>query len=126
MSRPVPVPDETSAEFWEAAERGELVLAKCSRCEQFAHPPAPVCPHCHHSDPRFAFVPVAGIGEVKSWTVMHQAFLPGFEVPFVLADVAIDGVGDVRLIGRLVSGEPSLGARVQVVFDDGVPAFELA
>ena len=45
--RPVPVPDERSAGYWEAARRGELALARCAGCGAFAHPPSTVCPHCH-------------------------------------------------------------------------------
>jgi uncharacterized OB-fold protein len=75
-------------------------------------------------------------GTLCSWTVVRQSFLPGFDadLPFVLADVAIDGADDVRLIGRLVDGPDAslhLGDRVVVTFEqiaDGVavPAFELA
>ena len=135
-TRPVPVPDDTSAPFWDAAAAGVLVLARCSRCEAFSHPPGPVCPQCHRSDPAFTFEPVATTGVVRSWTVVRQSFLPGFdaELPFVLVDVAIDGLDDVRLIGRLVDGPAAtlhIGASVDVVFDalaDGVsvPAFALA
>ena len=121
-ARPTPVPDEASAPFWEASARGELVLARCDACGRLAHPPEPVCPHCFAGTP--AFEPVDGHGRIRSWTVVRQSFLPGFEdvLPLVLVDVEVED--DVRLIGRLVVGEPALGADVRVVFDDGVPAFE--
>jgi uncharacterized OB-fold protein len=131
----MPVPDEQSAPFWESAAAGVLVLARCGRCNHFAHPPAPVCPHCGHTDPAFAFEPVEPRGRICSWTVIRQSFAPGFDadVPFVLADVEIDGT-EVRLIGRLVDGPDvllQLGDPVRVVFeriDDGiaVPAFAVA
>ena len=135
MSRPVPVPDEWSAEFWRHATGGVLALARCGRCHRFSHPPEVVCPRCHHTDPRFAFEPVGGGGVVRSWTVVRQSFLPGFDVPFVLVDVALD-LGpddDVRLIGRLVDGPDAPlrpGDRVEVAFeavgnDLAVPAFAL-
>jgi uncharacterized OB-fold protein len=119
-----------SAPFWEATARGELVLARCGRCRRFAQPPEAVCPHCHHTDPGFRFEPAPSTGTVRSWTVIRRSFLPGFEVPFVLADVALDldDADDVRLIGRLVDGPAApvhVGDRVAVVFDDGVPAFAL-
>jgi uncharacterized OB-fold protein len=141
MARPVPVADETSAPFWEAAARGELVLARCSACSTVAHPPAPVCPACGSTDPAFTFAPAATTGVVRSWTVLRQPFLPGFadDLPIVLVDVAIDGTphvngSDVRLIGRLLDGVDAplaLGAAVTVDFErlgDGiaVPAFRLA
>ena len=132
--RPVPIPDEQSAPFWAATARGELVLARCSRCDGFSHPPAPVCPRCQHTDPAFTFQPVDGRGEVRSWTVLRQAFLPGFvdDRPIVLVDVALALDDDVRLIGRLLDGPDApviVGAAVTLAFehvgDVAIPAFRL-
>ena len=143
-SCPVPVPDEQSAPFWEAAARGELALARCASCSRFVHPPAPVCPECGSTDPAFAFHPVDGHGVIRSWTVLRQSSLAGFaaDLPIVLVDVALElGADlatardtDVRLIGRLLDGSAAplhVGDGVRVVFEqlaDGVavPAFTLA
>jgi uncharacterized OB-fold protein len=94
-----------------------------------------VCPHCRHTDPQFTFEAVSGRGTVRSWTLVNQSFLPGFEddLPFVLVDVSLAEQDDLRLIGRLVDGPSAplaLGDRVRVAFEDlgdGVliPAFEL-
>jgi len=134
-TRPLPQPDERSAPYWAAAREHVLVLARCGRCSQFSHPPDIVCPHCHHTDPQFGFEPVGGAGAVRSWVVIRQSFVPGFEadVPFVLVDVLIDEADEVRLIGRLLDGPDaplSIGARVHLSFEDltdeiSVPAFEL-
>jgi uncharacterized OB-fold protein len=135
-ARPLPVPDEHSAPYWEAAARHSLVIARCSRCESYAHPPGQICPHCHATDPMFVFEPVSGQGRVRSWTVMRQSFLPGFEgdVPFVLVDVELAEQQELRLIGRLLDGPDAplhIGAPVTVAFEDvapgvSVPAFELS
>jgi uncharacterized protein len=134
-ARPVPVPDERSAPYWEAAARHELTAARCSRCRAFTIPPGPVCPHCQATDPDFRFEPLSGRGTVRSWTLMRQSFLPGFDadVPFVLVDVELDDQADLRMIGRLVDGpDASLhaGDRVTAAFEDigpgvAVPAFAL-
>lgn len=132
-TRPVPAPDEMSAPFWAATARHELALARCSRCGAYAHPPDVVCPHCRSTDPDFTFASVSGNGTIRSWTVMRQSFLPGFDVPFVLVDVELDVQPELRLIGRLMSGETpglKLGARVRLEFEDlrpdvSIPAFEL-
>lgn len=132
-ARPVPVPDERSAPFWEAAAQHRLVLARCSRCGELSHPPDVVCARCHHSDPRFVFEEVGGRGAVRSWVVVRESFLPGFDVPFVLVDVAVDEDDGVRLIGRLLDGPDAplaRGDRVRVAFEDlapgvAVPAFTL-
>jgi uncharacterized protein len=133
-TRPLPVPDERSAPFWEAAAEHVLVVARCSRCGAFSHPPDIVCPHCGSADPAFVFTPVEGTGTIRSWTVMRQSFLPGFDVPFVLVDVELAAQDDLRLIGRLVDGPEAMleiGAPASVVFEDvapgvSVPAFTLA
>jgi uncharacterized OB-fold protein len=129
------VPDEQSEPFWTAAAEHVLVLARCSRCGEFTHPPDVVCPHCRSTDPGFEFAPVEGDGSIRSWTVMRQSFLPGFDdaLPFVLVDVELSAQPDVRLIGRLVDGPEAalrIGARVRLVFEDigpgtAVPAFAL-
>jgi uncharacterized protein len=133
--RPVPVPDDTSAPFWEAAASHALTVARCSRCRAFTIPVDVVCPHCHSTDPKFAFEPVSGRGSIRSWTVIHQSFLPGFDddLPFVLVDVELDEQSDLRMIGRLLDGPDvplHLGDRVTVAFEDlvsgvAIPAFVL-
>ena len=131
--RVLPLPDERSAPWWEAASQHRLVIARCSRCGALSHPPDVVCPRCHHPAPDFAFDEVSGGGTVRSWVVVRQSFIPGFDVPFLLVDVALDEDDEVRLIGRLVDGPEApvaLGHRVRVAFDDlapdvAVPAFAL-
>lgn len=134
-SRPVPVPDEQSAPYWEAAARHVLTIAQCSVCDRFTMPPDQVCPHCRSTTPGFEFRPVSGRGTIRSWTVMHQSFLPGFEadIPFVLVDVELAEQPELRLIGRLVDGPQTplrIGAAVHAAFEDlapgvAIPAFEL-
>ena len=129
--RPIPLVDERSAPFWAASARHELALARCARCGAFSHPPESVCPSCGSEDPRFTFVPVDGRGRLRTWTVVRQSFLPGFDVPFVLVDVELDAQQGLRMIGRLVDGtvdDLALELAMQVVFEDvapgvAVPAF---
>ncbi|WP_145014038.1 Zn-ribbon domain-containing OB-fold protein [Mycobacterium marseillense] len=135
-ARPLPVPDESSAPFWSAAADHVLTVARCARCGKLSMPPGVACPHCHATDPGFAFTPVSGRGVVRSWTVVRQAFLPGFDadLPFVLVDVELAEQAELRLIGRLLDGADAdlhIGDPVTVGFEDlapgvAVPAFELA
>ena len=69
-------------------------------------PPDVVCPHCQSPNPQFAFEPVTGDGSIRSWAVVHDSFLPGFDadLPFVLVDVELDAQRDLRMIGRLLDG----------------------
>jgi uncharacterized protein len=134
QERPFPVPDAVSAPFWAAAARHELAVARCQACDSFAIPPDITCPHCGTADPGFAFEPVSGHGTVRSWTVVRQSFLPGFDVPFMLVDVELAEQRELRMIGRLLDGPDAavtLGVPVAVMFEDladgvSVPAFTLA
>jgi uncharacterized protein len=133
--RPVPVPDDRSEPFWRAAAEHVLTVARCSRCRTFAIPPDIVCPTCGSPDPEFQFEPVSGRGSVRSWTVVRQSFLPGFDadVPFVLVDVELEEQDELRMIGRLLDGPGAslrIGDKVTAAFEDlteqvAVPAFEL-
>jgi hypothetical protein len=133
--RPLPVADARSAEYWSAAARHVLALPRCADCGQLAFPPDVVCPHCRNASPEFAFEPVTGHGSIRSWAVVHDSFLPGFEadLPFVLVDVELDEQRDLRMIGRLLDGPDivlHVGDRVSVAFEDlddsvSIPAFEL-
>lgn len=134
-TRPLPVPDEQSAPYWDAAARHELALAACSRCHTLTVPPEAVCPHCLSTEPNYSYVTVSGAGTVRTWTVIHDAFVPGFQddTPFVLVDVELDAQADLRMIGRLLDGAdaPLLqGDRVAIAFEDvapgvSIPAFRL-
>ena len=135
--RPVPVPDAQSEPFWRAAADHVLTIARCSACGTFAHPPDVVCPHCGTTAPNFVFTPVSGDGVVRSWTVMRQSFLPGFDddLPFVLVDVELDLQLEgqqqpaLRLIGRLVEGvdaQLALGDRVALAWEDITPEVSVA
>ena len=131
--RPLPVPDKSSAAFWEAAGRHVLALAKCSGCGKMTLPPDITCPNCLCTDPRFSFEPVDGRGRIRSWVVMRKSFLQGFDLPFVLVDVQLDDHPHGRIVGRLLDGPAAplkLGATVKVAFEDlapdvSVPAFQL-
>jgi len=135
VTRPVPVPDEMSAPFWSATAEHVLTVARCARCGLLTMPPDVVCPHCHATDPGFKFTPVSGRAVVRSWTVVRQALLPGFDddLPFVLVDVQLVEQPELRLIGRLLDGHGvslHVGDPVTVGFEDlapgvAVPAFEL-
>jgi uncharacterized OB-fold protein len=135
MPKPLPVPDERSAGYWDAAANGVLALPRCRVCRRYVLPPGVVCPECGSTDPQFVAEPVEGDGAVRSWTVVRDAFLPGFadDVPYVLVDVELDAQAELRMIGRLVDGVDAplrLGARVTVTFDEvgdgvAVPAFAL-
>jgi len=113
--RPVPVPDEASAPFFEGAARGELMLQRCRACGAFMWPVKTRCVECFSGDVEWA--PSSGRAELYSWAVVHQKY-PGFEEPYVLATVETsDGV---RFNTSIVGAEPDelvIGMPLEVVFE---------
>ena len=134
-SRPLPAPDDASAPYFEAAASHELRMPRCSRCEVLSFPPDLTCQNCGTTDPDFTWVRVSGRGTVRSWTTLHQSFLPGFadDLPFVLVDVELAEQPDLRMIARLLDGpdEPlTIGTPVLLAFEDltpdvAIPAFRV-
>jgi uncharacterized OB-fold protein len=134
-NKPAPVPDALSAGYWAAAARHELAIARCPVCSTFSIPPDNVCRTCSNTEQPFEYEVVSGNGNVRSWTIIRMAFLPGFksDVPYVIVDVELDEQPDLRMLGRLTDGVEAplrIGARVRVSFDtvvDGVsvPSFTL-
>lgn len=119
-----------SAPFWTGGARGELLINRCSDCCTYHHPPAPVCHVCRSR--RIDSVAVSGRGTIVSFTVNHQAWTPGLQVPFVVAYVAIDEQPDVWLMTNIVDcaiDEVAIGRRVRVRFEQQeevwIPLFAL-
>ena len=131
MSAPRVLPrlDSENRFFWTSGARGELCFLRCQECAAFIHPPRPVCRHCL-SD-KVAPVSVAGTGLIDTFTVNHQQWRPGLEVPYVIARVAIDGAPGVFLTTNIVGcavESVEIGDRVRVKFerqdDVYLPLFE--
>lgn len=101
----------------------------CRDCGTFIHPPRPVCRHCLSEN--VAPKAVAGTGVVDTFTVNHQKWYPGLEVPYVIARVAIDGAPGVFLTTNIVGcpvDHVDIGDRVRVTFEQQgevyLPLFE--
>ncbi|MGB8365250.1 MAG: Zn-ribbon domain-containing OB-fold protein [Rhizomicrobium sp.] len=127
--RPQPRLDAYNRSFWTGGAEGELRLMHCRDCGTFIHPPRPVCRHCLSEN--VAPKAVAGTGVVDTFTVNHQKWYPGLEVPYVIARVAIDGAPGVFLTTNIVGcpvDHVDIGDRVRVTFEQQgevyLPLFE--
>jgi uncharacterized OB-fold protein len=120
--RPIPVPDEQSSGFWQAAAGHRLVIQRCEHCGWFSYPPEVLCSNCLSPEREFRWEPVSGQGSLRAWTVIRTAFLPGFApyVPYVVAAAELDEQPGLRFTARLTDGPDSslvYGARVETVFE---------
>jgi len=119
--KPVPVPDELSRPFWEAAKERRLAIQRCSACGYYNHPPRPFCDACSAQDLRFE--PVSGRGLVYTFTVMHQRDVAGFEddAPFINIVVELGEQPKLLMVSNLPIAQRakvSIGAAVEVDFED--------
>lgn len=110
--------DAVNRAFWTGGAEGELKFNRCQDCRTFIHPPAPVCPRCLSEN--VMAEKVAGTGVIDTFTVNHQPWMPGLEVPYVVARVAIDGAPGVYLTTNIVNcpvDAVGFGDRVRVIFE---------
>ena len=127
--RALPRLDSVNRDFWTGGELGELRILHCTDCDQFIHPPRPVCRHCLSENLKSKAV--SGNGVIDTFTINHQQWHPQMDVPFVIARVALDDAPGVYLTTNIVGcdvSEVDIGDQVQVTFlqqdDVFLPIFE--
>lgn len=116
--RTLPALDNDNTPFWTGGANGELLIARCSDCGYYVHPPTDFCPSCESR--AVAPQPVVGRGEIVTMTVNHRAWFTGLPVPYVVAMVAIEEQPDVHLITNIVDCDPltvKIGDKVKVRFE---------
>ena len=134
VTRPIPVPNEWTKPFWDAAKRESLELQRCQSCGHFQHPPYATCTQCVSTDLKFE--QVRGQGAIYAYTIMYHTgdkrFAPA--VPYASIIVELDDAPGALMAGNLLGAEyteAKVGRRVEVVFeklndDITLPQFRLA
>jgi uncharacterized OB-fold protein len=116
--RTLPVLTGLNTFFWTAGSRGRLEILRCNACDEWIHPPLPVCPSCLSRD--IAPRAVSGFATVETLTINYQAWVAEMTVPYVVALVSLDDCPGVRLTTNVVGCKPdavSIGDAVRVVFE---------
>ena len=131
MNRKLPAITAESQPFWQGGENGQLMIYFCHDCNRYFHPPAPICPCCIGEN--IAPKAVSGRGKVATFTINHQQWQPGLEVPFVVAMVELEEQEGLRFVTNIINCQPehvSIGMPVKVTFlqqeDVWLPLFEEA
>jgi uncharacterized OB-fold protein len=116
--------DASSAPFFEAARRGELMLLRCARCAAWSWPgvlnsptPRPACSECLSFDVHWE--QSAGRGRLYTYTVFHAAPADGWpdHVPYAVALVEL--AEGPRLFSNIVDcpiDELAIDMRLEVTF----------
>jgi uncharacterized OB-fold protein len=134
VTRPIPVPNEWTRPFWDAAKAQVLKMQRCQSCGHFQHPPYATCVNCMSIDLKFE--PVEGKGTIYAYTIMYHTGDKRFAsaVPYASIIVELDAAPGALMAGNLLDAEyteAKVGRRVEVVFkklndDFTLPQFRLA
>jgi len=127
---PLPALEPESERFWRACRAGRLEITRCRACGWYIHPPRPVCPRCQARE--VSWEAVSGRATLVSYTVNHQRWMPGLEVPYTIGLVELVEQADLRLTTNLVGCAPDaveIGMPVRVTFREvsdeiALPLFE--
>ena len=116
---PPPLANTTTLPWWEAAAEHRLVVQRCTSCEHTRLPPAPICPECRSMESDWQ--EISGLGEVYTYTIVHRPVAANQPLPYIVAVIALEGAGGVRIISNLVGVSPddvAIGMPVELVWED--------
>ena len=128
----LPVIDDFTQAWWEAAADERLLVRRCRDCESVHFYPRPFCPTCWSEDGEW--LEVSGRATLYTWSEVFMNDLPPFKerLPYIAAVVDLDE--GPRMMTELVdcdAAQLSVGMPVTVSFrketdDVTVPVFRLA
>ena len=132
--RPLPVPNDTTRPFYEAAKQGRLDIQRCARCGTRFLPPLPYCDICDSREMKWETV--SGKGTIYTYTVIHNNTMPAFDgaTPYAIVEVELPEQSGLVMTCNM-AGTPleqiRIGAPVEVTFidigdDTVIPDFKLA
>jgi uncharacterized protein len=114
----LPVIEDDTRPFWDAAREGRLLIRSCRSCGAVHHYPRPFCPSCWSDD--VEWVHASGRANLYTWSTVHRNDLPPFreQVPYVAAVVELDE--GPKMMTRLVDCEPDrleVGLALEAAFE---------
>lgn len=115
--KPMPVPTEISAPYWEGLKSGKLTIQQCNQCDGWVFFPRRHCSHCLAHD--LEWKEVSGDATLYSYTLTRVPTLPEFadEMPQALAVVELaQGVRVNTTLIDLAEEEIKVGMALKPVF----------
>jgi uncharacterized protein len=118
-SKPIPIPDEISAPFFDGAREGRLMLQHCPSCAGWSFPVRERCPHCFAAGLQWR--QASGRGTLYTFAIMHQVMNPGFaaSVPYNVCQIDLEE--GVRMIANVIgisNDALRIGMKLEAVFED--------
>ena len=116
---PYPIPEFAAKYYWEACNRREFQMQRCTACARYRWMPGELCPYCDSAD--LVWTPLSGRGTVSTWTVVTHPVHPAAvaQVPYIVVEVEIEEQPGLRVISTLVEIDPeeiTIGVPVEVEF----------
>lgn len=130
--RPLPLPTDITAPYWQAAKKERLTIQHCKQCQRWQFYPRAFCAHCASED--LVWQETSGLGRIYTFTINRRApnvFMKS-RLPYAVAIIALDE--GPRMMANIVNSDLEaifIGARVQVCFEHvsdeiALPQFELS
>jgi hypothetical protein len=103
---PYPIPEVDAEPFWEACNREELRMQRCTDCGHWRWTPGPLCGYCLSRN--CTWERLSGRGRVRTWTVVTHPVHPAAveRVPYVVVEVALEEQDDLFFISNLIDITP--------------------
>ena len=122
-TKPLPLMEGLSKEFYGWCKQHELRFQRCSDCGTWRHVPREMCASC--GSLAWSWVKSSGRGQVFTWTVAERPMHPAFQSDVPYAAVVVEMREGVRLVSQVVDCPPDelkIGMPVAVTFVDVTPS----
>ncbi|GGB90694.1 hypothetical protein GCM10011494_06320 [Novosphingobium endophyticum] len=116
-ARKLPALEPETEFFWTSGADGHLRIQRCGNCGLWQHPPLPRCAAC--GSEQVAAQATSGKGRIASYTVNHEPWVPGLEVPFVYAAVELIEQAQLYVLTNILAPVDAvrIGMPVEVEFE---------
>ena len=88
--------------WWEAVDKGKVLIQRCKGCQTLRHPPRPMCGECQSLE--WDSIESTLEGEVFSFTEMHYPKFPGYPYPLICAVISL--AEGTRIVSNIVGCKP--------------------
>src|SRR5262245_29056245 len=125
-SRPLPVLQGLTGEFYAWCAKGELRFQCCDSCGSWRHVPREMCAEC--GSMHWQWKRSSGRGRVFTWTTTAVPLHPAFKGATPYAPVVVEMEEGVRIVTELVDCAPdaiAIDMPVEVAFDAVTPEVTL-
>ena len=107
ITAPVPTPENQP--YYDAAERGELLIKRCLACAAYHFHPRTICPHCFSDQTQW--VVAQGVGTIYTFSVSRRVLPTAYAIAYVNfekeeeASLAIEKLSGFNFEGRILQVE---------------------